>query len=78
MLDLTDEHIRWCWANNWYVSLNAITPTKNSRVKLEVHNKANNTLKVGKDTYGQVNVKDKEQLYNKVDELYKAIYNKFN
>ena len=78
MIDLTSEHVRWCITNNWVVNIVAITPTKNPRVKLEVHNKATHSLTVGKDTYGQVTKRDKEELYNKIDELYKAIYNKFN
>lgn len=77
-MDLTDKHIRWCFNNDWVVNIMPITPTNNPRVRLEVHNKANNTLKVGKEIYGQVAQKDKEKLYNKIDELYKAIYNKFN
>jgi hypothetical protein len=78
MIDLTSEHVRWCFDNDWVVNIVPTSITKNPRVKLEVHNKVNNTLKPGKYTYGQVTKRDKEELYNKIDELYKAIYNKFN
>ena len=82
-MKLSDKHIKWCWNNNWYVDVvpYKFNPSPTPDVRLEVHNRTEygtKAIQVGKEIFSQKSDKDKVKIYEKVNNVYKLIYNKYN
>jgi len=83
-MDCTDEHIRWCWDNNWFVDVIPMEKQEGVMqplVRLEVHNRTDKGTmcrQAGKEVFKQRTDKDKAAIMKEADRIYKLIYDKHN
>lgn len=70
---LASKHIKWCWDNEIYFSPEAVDPFGNS-VKIVMIKKG--VRKLGKEIYAQKEKKDKNALYQIIDNLYLKVFEK--